>query len=154
MADNSLPKQPGGRGVGRQFAPGESGNPGGRKPGTRARATVFGEAILQRDADAIIEAVVEAAKAGDPTAMRLCVERLVPLRRGRAVVFPLPRLLTAADVGDAMAAVAAAMARGELTPDEATAVAGVIELRRRSIETTELEQRLSNLERISHDKSN
>ncbi len=38
------------------------------------------------------------------------------------------------------------MATGELTPDEANAVAGVIEVKRRAIETIELEERLRKLE--------
>jgi hypothetical protein len=38
------------------------------------------------------------------------------------------------------------MAAGELTPDEAGAVAGVIEAKRRAIETVEHEERLRILE--------
>jgi hypothetical protein len=43
-------------------------------------------------------------------------------------------------------AIAGAMAAGELTPDEAGAVAGVIEAKRRAIETVEHEERLRKLE--------
>jgi hypothetical protein len=39
------------------------------------------------------------------------------------------------------------MARGEITPDEAATIAGVIELKRKSIETVEIERRLTELER-------
>ena len=146
MAADRLPKQPTSRGPGRKFAPGQSGNPSGRKAGTRSKATIFGEAIMQQDADAIVQAVVDAAKGGDPTAMRLCVERLIPARKGRPIAFSLPKLKTAADVGEALSAVAAAMATGELTPEEAGAVAAVVELRRKAIETTELEKRITALE--------
>lgn len=146
MAPNKLQKQPKPRGAGRRFQPGQSGNPQGRKPGARTRATIFGEAIMQKDADAIVQAVVDAAKAGDPTAMRLCVERLIPVRRGRPVTFAMPKLKTASDVGDAISAIAAAMSTGELTPDEAGSVAAVVELRRKAIETTELEKRIIALE--------
>ena len=83
---------------------------------------------------------------GDPTAMRLCIERLIPVRKGRPVVFDLPAIETAADVANALGAIAGAMAAGELTPDEAGAVAGVIEFRRRAIETVEHEERLRKLE--------
>jgi hypothetical protein len=38
------------------------------------------------------------------------------------------------------------MAEGELTPDEATMIGSVIEMKRRAIETVELEQRLRALE--------
>ena len=43
-----------------------------------------------------------AAKNGDPTAMRLCVERLVPLRKGRPVVFDMLPVKTAADIARAV----------------------------------------------------
>jgi len=39
------------------------------------------------------------------------------------------------------------MANGEITPDEAKAVAEVVELQRRAIETQDLEQRIAALER-------
>jgi hypothetical protein len=59
----------------------------------------------------------------------------------------LPAIETAADVANALGAIAGAMAAGELTPDEAGAVAGVIEAKRRAIETVEHEERLRKLER-------
>lgn len=46
----------------------------------------------------------------------------------------------------ALAAVVTAMAAGELTPDEASMVASVLEDRRKSIETVEHENRLRTLE--------
>lgn len=146
MPAKPLPKQA----TAGRFKPGKSGNPAGRKPGTRAKATLFGEAILQRDAAAIVGAVVTAAKAGDPTAMRLCLERLVPVRKGRPISFHLPALKTADDVGDAISAIAQAMSQAVLSPDEAAAVVGVVEARRRSIETSEHERRLKALEEVTN----
>ncbi|HEV7910800.1 MAG TPA: DUF5681 domain-containing protein [Methylocella sp.] len=67
----------------RKVATTQSGNPAGRAQGSRTKSTLFAEAILENDREGIMDAVVNAAKNGDPTAMRLCVERLVPLRKGR-----------------------------------------------------------------------
>jgi hypothetical protein len=89
--------------------------------GTRHRATMLAEKIMEADAKDIVRAVVNAAKAGDPTAMRLCIERLAPVRKGRPVAFDLPQIKTAADVTGALGTIAEAMAAGELTPDEAGA---------------------------------
>src|ERR1700737_4928424 len=102
---------------GRPFQKGQSGNPGGKPPGTRARVTVLGEKIMQDNADDIVKSVVEAAKNGDACAMRLCVELLIPVRKGRPVSFDLPAIATAADVTSALGTIAEAMAAGELTPD-------------------------------------
>ena len=132
---------------GKPFERGRSGNPAGKARGTRARATILGEKILQDDAEAIVRAVIGAAKDGDMQAARLCLERLSPPRRSRPVVFPLPALDTVDDIGKAFSAIVAAMDRGELTPDEANAVAAVVELRRKAIETGEMDARLSALER-------
>ena len=129
-----------------RFQKGMSGNPSGKPKGARARVTQLAEKLLEDDRDAIVRAVIAAAKGGDSTAMRLCIERLIPVRKGRAVVFDLPTIETAADVANALGAIAGAMAAGELTPDEAGAVAGVIEAKRRAIETVEHEERLRKLE--------
>jgi hypothetical protein len=58
----------------------------------------------------------------------------------------MPPIDTAADLGAAMNAILRAVAGGELSPDEAASVAGLIETRRRTIETLELEQRIATLE--------
>jgi hypothetical protein len=131
---------------GRPFEKGRSGNPGGRPRGARARATVLGEKMIEGDADAIVQSVIEAAKNGDPTAMRICMERLVPLRKGRPVTFDLPNIETASDIAKAIGAIVKAMAAGELTPDEANAIAAVIETRRKVFEVVEFEERLRKLE--------
>jgi hypothetical protein len=53
----------------------------------------------------------------------------------------------------ALGAVVASLTSGDLTPEEATAVAALIELKRKAIETAELEARLSVLEqRVAHDE--
>jgi hypothetical protein len=98
------------------------------------------------DAENIVRAVVSAAKAGDPTAMRLCIERLVPVRNGRPIIFDLPDIETAPDISKALGVIAKSMAAGELTPDEAGTVATVIEAHRKAIETAEFEERLRKLE--------
>jgi Family of unknown function (DUF5681) len=129
-----------------RFQKGMSGNPSGKPKGARARVTQLAEKLLDDDRDAIVRAVIAAAKGGDPTAMRLCVERLVPLRKGRPVVFDLSPVKTAADVAEAVGELSRTMAAGELTTDEASAAASVIEMHRRAIETTAIERRLQKLE--------
>ena len=136
MAEKSATNQ-----RGRPFQKGQSGNPSGKPQGTRARITQLAEKLLEDDRDDIIKAVVAAAKGGDPTAMRLCIERLIPVRKGR-----VPPVKMAADIAGAVGGLARAMAAGELTTDEASAAASVIEMHRRAIETTEIELRLQRLE--------
>jgi|SRR5512132_1843294 hypothetical protein len=67
--------------------------------------------------------------------------RVWPVRRGRPVALGLPPIRAVADVVVALGTVADAMAAGELTPDEASAVAGVLEAKRKAVETAELDER-------------
>jgi Family of unknown function (DUF5681) len=145
MADNAAEKQ---RrcGPGRPFQPGKSGNPTGKRKGTRHRVTLLAEKLMADDTEAVVHAVVKAAKTGDMTAARLVLDRIAPARKGRPVSFPLPTIETTADVTTALSAVVASMASGALTPDEATTVASVIEVKRKAIEMQVLENRIVALE--------
>jgi len=133
---------------GGQFKPGQSGNPSGRPHGSRNKATLALEAILDGEGEAITRKVIEKALEGDTTALRLCLERIYPPRKSRPITLELPKIESADDVAKAQGTVIGAMAIGDITPEEATVVAGVLEAKRRSIETCELETRMAALEKI------
>jgi Family of unknown function (DUF5681) len=101
---------------GRPFAKGRSGNPAGRPPGSRNRATLAAEALLDGEAAALARQAVERALAGSDLALKLCLDRILPPRRERTVRFALPPIASAADLAAALGAVAAAVAEGALTP--------------------------------------
>src|SRR5205814_5231060 len=88
--DNSMPKP-----RGHPFEKGRpSPNPNGRPRGARNRTTLAAEALLDGEAEAITRKAIELAKAGDLTAIRLCVDHICPIRRGRRLGSTLPRLDT------------------------------------------------------------
>jgi hypothetical protein len=80
------------------------------------------------------------------TAMRLCLERILPPKRDRSVRFRVPIPVSAADACESLAAITTAVARGELTPAEAAALAGVVEKYVKALEAAEFERRLQVLE--------
>jgi len=139
-------RKPRGMPSGRPFKKGHSGNPRGRLLGSRNKASIAAEALLDGEADRLTRRAVELADSGDPTALKLCLERIVAPRRERAVRFYLPPIDSAADIARAMGAVAAAVAKGELTPGEAEAFARVVATFMRSIETSDFDRRLQALE--------
>ena len=47
---------------------------------------------MDGESDAITRKAIELAKAGDMTAIRLCLERILPPRKDRPAIFTLPRL--------------------------------------------------------------
>jgi len=125
---------------------GESGNPTGKPAGARNKATIMVQAIMERGAQEITDAVVTAAKGGDLSAARLVLERLLPPARERPIFLELPSTDTAEGVAQAQDAILQAVAAGELLPGEAATLAGVVEARRKAVETLELEQRIAALE--------
>jgi hypothetical protein len=131
---------------GRPFPKGRSGNPRGRPPGARNSATVFAEQILENEAPTLIRKALQKAKQGNMPALRLCLDRILPPRKTRAVTISLPEVTSAEGVTDALAAVIAAMGDGKLTPDEAAAVSSVIEAQGRALELTALETRMQAIE--------
>jgi hypothetical protein len=89
MSENISPKPPV-RVRGRPFERGRSGNPGGRRRGSRNKATLAAAALLAGESEALTRKAVEMALAGDPAAMRLCMERVLPPCRELTVKFSLP----------------------------------------------------------------
>ena len=117
---------------GRPFEPGQSGNPAGRPKGARNRSTVAAEALLDGEAEALTRKAIELALAGDTTALRLCMERLVPPRKDRSTPIALPAVENATDAAKAISAVLAAVAEGRITVSEAGAIVDLIEACRRA----------------------
>src|SRR6516164_3755477 len=134
---------------GRPFLKGLSGNPKGRPLGSRNAATVIAEQLLDNEAAIITRKAIELAKQGDLTALRLCLDRILPPRRDRAVHLKIPALNSAADASRAMAAIISAACQGELTPTQAADLSRVVESAVKAIEATEIEQRLRVLEEAS-----
>lgn len=127
------------------FAPGNKEGKG-RPEGCRNGATIVLERMLADDGKAVVLAVIEKAKGGDTQAAKLILDRLIPLRKGRPVEIDLPDMVGPSDVVSALSATLRAVSEGHLTPDEAQALAHILEGQRRAIETTELEDRIKTLE--------
>lgn len=136
---------------GRPFAPGNKFGRG-RPAGSRNKATEAREQMLDSHGDAILKKCALMALQGDPTALRLCMERLLPPRKQHAVSFKMPPITMAADVGQAVETLLQAVARGQLTPADGQIIASILENRRRSIETEDLERRMQLLERLLQEK--
>src|SRR5258708_39540754 len=81
----TLPRDANGR-----FVPGQSGNPAGKKPGTRNRATVLREALADGEDVAAARIVIVKALAGNAVAARFIIDRLEPRPRGPAGSLVLP----------------------------------------------------------------
>jgi hypothetical protein len=77
----------------------------------------------------------------------------LPARKDRPVSFDMPRIDTVADSVKA-AAMASAVADGELTPMEAAELTKVVDGYTRTVETVDLAARLNRLEQAQNNKGN
>ena len=128
------------------FAPGNA--LGGKTKGARHKATMAVEELLDGQVAQLTQKAVEAALGGDMTAMRLCLERICPPRKDQPVLIDLPEMTTSKGASRVMAGILEAVAVGDITPDEARGVSSIVEVYRKTLETSELEARLSALEQV------
>ncbi len=119
----------------------------GRPKGSRNKASILAEKILSKDIKAIAEVVTKAAKEGDLTAARLCIERLVAPAKQRLVSFQMPEIKTVDDVAGAMQALWSAVSTSAITIDEMLALTAVLEKHSTIIQANELEKRIIALEK-------
>ena len=131
-----------GRNTAGRFAAGNNGRP----KGSRNKATIAIESLLQGQAEALTQTAVAKALEGDGVALRLCMERIAPAPKDQPVSFRLSKMNNALDASVAAGSVLTAVSEGELTPIEAMRVMGLIDSYRRTLELTEIEQRLQALE--------
>lgn len=107
---------------------------------------------MSEDVEGVVQAVLTAAKSGDMQAARIVMERLVPVRKGAPIAFPLPPVDDIQGVDAALASITDQMAAGVISPEEAHTVAAVVELRRKALETGQLAERIARLEEAQEGK--
>jgi hypothetical protein len=108
------------------FKPGQSGNPAGRAAGSRNKNTLAAEARLFEHAQELVDDLVARAKRGEPAAMRLCMDRILPTGRGRPLPIELPPVRSAADADTAAGVIMDALKQGALSAREAVDLINVV----------------------------
>ncbi|WP_031385778.1 DUF5681 domain-containing protein [Desulfonatronum thiodismutans] len=136
-------KKQGGR---TRFKPGQSGNPQGRKLGSRNRVSVMVDELFEGEAQAIAQAAIQKAKEGDSAMLKALLDRICPPRKERPITLDLPSLVDATAIPDATRAIIEAATKGELEPGQAVTMIQAISGHLKAIEISTLESRLSRLE--------
>ena len=131
-----------GRNTAGQFTEGNSGKP----KGSRNKATIAIESLLEGQAEALTQTAISKALDGDSMALRLCMDRIAPLPKDNTISFPLPHMESANDASKAAGSVLKAVSIGEITPIEGSRVMGLIDSFRRTLELTVIEHRIQALE--------
>jgi len=133
------------KGTGR-FAKGASGNPAGRPPGSRNKLTLLMEALLEGQAEQLIQKAIDRGLAGDTHALRLCLDRIFPAPRDRPIHLRLPPIENGEQLSSAMSAVVEAIGDGRITPSEGETLARTMEVQNNVLTTGDLERRVEQLE--------
>lgn len=127
-----------------RFKKGVSGNPSGKKTGTLNHATRLRKQIEQ-SGDELITVLLDVAKSGDVTALRLALDRVVPALKpvSEPIVYELDVSLS---LSEQAAQVMQAVAGGTLSHEVGKVLIDSIAAQVKISEYTELEARLSALE--------
>ena len=115
------------RGARGRWAPGQSGNAAGKQRGTRNRASRLRELLAEGDEALAVEVLMDRVRAGDGVAARFVLDRLFPKPRDRAIDLELPDDASPVELFERVLRL---MAAGEITLDEASRAARLIEQRR------------------------
>src|SRR5262249_15274808 len=131
-----------GRVRGRPF---QSGNPG-RPPGSKNKVTLALEQLAERQAEQVLQRVIEGALSGDGSCQKLMLDRVWPPRKAQPINVTIPPITSSDDALAAIAAICRGLGEGRLTPDEVTALSSVIGRSIQVIEIQDLERRIKALE--------
>jgi hypothetical protein len=133
------------------FVKGLSGNPAGRPVGSRNRFTREMDEALEKQGVPLIDAIAAHARTANPAAMRLCLDRLVPVGKNRAATIELPPVETPDYTTTALGEIHRALATSEISTDEGTRLVSFVDrtarvLASKAVAEVELADRLARCE--------
>jgi hypothetical protein len=124
---------------GRPFA---KGNPG-RKPGSKNKTTILGQALLKEAEERLVRKAIEIAEAGDGSMLKFLLDRILPKER----CIDLPPFDHDCDPVERCEAILEAVSAARITPNEAAAFGSLAASHARIIQFAELDQRLQAIEK-------
>ena len=111
-------------------------------------ATLAMESLLEEGAEKLINKAMTMALKGDTAALRLCLERILPVRRDRLVHVDLPPIGTAKEISGALSTIFKAIGEGQITPSEGEMMAHILATQTNVLLAEELESRLEKVESL------
>jgi len=130
-----------------QFKAGQSGNPKGRPQGSRNKASLAVENLFLNEAEQLSRQCIELALSGNLPALKLCIERVCPVRKSVPVRLPdLPKVNSVADASILTGYILDAVASGKLSPVDGEIISRSCERHIKALQVGDLEARLAELE--------
>jgi len=128
-----------------KFQPGVSGNPKGRGAGTKDKRTALRQLLVPHQ-EKLVETLIAFAEAGDMSAMKICMDRMMPPLREDPIRVTIPKIENANDCTLAQANVLNAVAAGEMLPGEGQVLSSLINAQRLAYETSTMAEKLDRIQ--------
>jgi len=95
----------------------------------------------------IMHTAIEKARRGDPTCIKILLDRLLPKAHDRPIQLELPELNNVSDAKKALESVLASVSTGDISPSEGQAVSHLIEDYCRISQYEKIESRMNEIEK-------
>jgi hypothetical protein len=111
-----------------QFKAGQSGNPTGRKHGSRNTVTVASSNLIEGESEALTRKLIELALDGNVSCLRHAIDRLHPVKRSAPIKLEgFPQVFDIESAAEASAFLLQKVSAGQISPQDAEMVSRLVD---------------------------
>ena len=137
-----------------RFVKGVSGNPAGRKAGSRHKCTLAALAMLDGESERLTRVAIDKALEGDMLALRMCLDRLLPIKKDHPIGVALPKIATLQDLPGFTSSLLGAVSDGLIGCSEAEKLSKIASIHKEVMVAVGFEQRIIDLELAANIRRN
>ncbi len=138
-------RQNNGRNEKGQFSKGN--NAGGRTKGARNKSTLTALELMNGQIEQITQTLINKALEGDLHAIKLILERLIPICKENPLeTVSMPKITKSEDLPQATQSILDLLSSGEILPSQASALTNALATHAKGLELFELSERIRKLE--------
>ena len=104
------------------------------------------QSLLENDVEAICTRLLVEAKEGNIQAVKIVMDRILPVRKELPITLDLPEIKSPTDLLNAISTITAAIGSGRISPSEGEALSRIINIKLKAVALQDFEKRLILLE--------
>ena len=129
-----------------QFKSGQSGNPAGRRYGSKNAVTVASSNLIEGEGEALTRKLIDLALDGNVSCLRHAIDRLHPVKRSAPIKLDgMPVVHDIESAAEASAFLLAKVSAGEISPQDADMTSRLVDKFISACKWVDIEQELQNL---------